>query len=131
MSDKWIPAPASLVIEAAKVLSLGLSEGEYDELVEVPPALLTALADFIGEGADCDHSVGICGCEWAGLAHELRLAADGKKLCRACGGDGVGWDQAKADEWRAENPGWDDWSAGFIDCVMCGGPGVLEVTSTS
>lgn len=129
MSERWIPVPRQIVAEAARVLSEAVDENY--ENVELPPALVAALSEFIGQDADCDHSVNICACDYAAIAYDLKLACDGLRVCPACGGDGIGWDQAKADEFIAENPGISDCFAGYIDCKLCGGPGALSITEDS
>lgn len=132
---QWIPVPPDLLMEALDVVKLGAGDdAEREALTHVPPALVAALAEYVGDGADCDHSVGICACEWAGIAHELRLALDGEQTCPACGGDGFLFDRERAVQsyrdaaarWgmsltEAESMLGD--SAGMAECSQCGSKG--------
>lgn len=96
---------------------------------DVPKELISVLIDYLGDDLGCDHSVGICCCGTAALVAELRLALDGKRSCIACGGDGIGWDEAKyeAEKTAASADGlYADDNAGMITCPGCDGTGVTE-----
>jgi hypothetical protein len=90
---------------------------------DVPKELISILVDYLGEDLGCDHSVGICCCGTAALVAELRLALDGKQSCRACGGDGTGWDQALYESRRG---GYSADFAGMVKCPDCDGTGITE-----
>lgn len=107
------------------------SDPTTESFTEVPVSLVESLRQYFIDGDSDDHSVGLCTCDTNYLATELGMTLEGYMTCPACGGDGSQWDQAKADEWRAANPGWDDWCAGMVDCEKCRGKGKVDISVIS
>lgn len=135
MTD-WITVPDSLINEALGLIRqnylamlemarLGLIRQNYltdrtpDDTSDYPVELLDGLIAYLSEAGDCDHSVNICACAEQDAVRELRLAKEGKLLCRNCGGDGIIWSEEAAEKFRREHPDYDDAFAGNVDCPDC------------
>lgn len=122
ISNRVLHALGQELIDAAR---------HHDGFSDVPVDLVKTMRQYFIDGDSDDHSVGLCTCSTNDLAKELGLTLEGYMTCPPCGGDGIQWDEAKADEWRAENPGCDDWDAGYVDCAECGGKGKLDISLIS
>ncbi len=119
MTD-WITAPDSLINEALGLIRQNyLTDRTPDDTSDYPVELLDGLIAYLSEAGDCDHSVNICACAEQDAVRELRLAKEGKLLCRNCGGDGFIWSEEAAEKFRREHPDYDDAFAGNVDCPDC------------
>lgn len=99
---------------------------------EYPRALVQAVVDYLGEDLTCDHSVNICMCGPAAVVEELLLNLQGRETCRACGGEGFTWNQARYEaskrEWESKEP--NNWynfpdDEGYEACERCNRKGVV------
>ncbi len=117
MSD-WLEVPDYVIEEVGKVFSSFATTGTSSTLMsDLPPDLVQALIDYLGEDLGCDHAVNICTCVQAGVVAALKLAQIGKRYCPGCLGDGVLWEADESDE-EPRPP----------TCDQCGGSGVVETT---
>ena len=131
----WITVPAMLIQEAAALLTP--PNPTRTETIDVPPNLLRAMIETLGEDTFCDHEVNICMCPETDAVYELGLALDGKLVCQQCGGEGHTWDhQQAAITWaqdaekygipfqdaRHEAP-----FAGNVNCPGCNGHGITRI----
>ena len=128
------PVPQVITAERRKQL-----ERQKDAVTDVNRSLLVAMVEYF-DGADlfCDHAVGICSCAAIAVHQELKLFLEGMLTCRACGGEGITWDEdrfkveiakiaaadgiteAQARDMCGEGPG-------FVQCETCGGNGIVRV----
>lgn len=132
------PVPQVITAERRKQL-----ERQKDAVSDVNRSLLVAMVEYF-DGADlfCDHAVGICSCVAIAVHEELKMFLQGMLTCRACGGEGMTWDEAKfkteiakiaerdevteaqTREIHGEGPG-------FVQCETCGGNGIVRVKKNS
>jgi len=129
---EWLTVPETLLSAVAKAIDPNPSPAVgLPQYTDVPRKLIEALIEYMGEDLECDHSVNICMCEWAALVYELKLALGGECLCRSCGGEGTGWDQAKYEAAKkaasAKGLYVNDFD-GMIACPDCGGSGTIPMT---
>lgn len=123
MTTPWLKVDAALLKAALADLD-NFTDGFT---IDVPPTLLQGIVELLSEDLGCDHSVGICMCDTVGIVQELNLALEGKRTCPTCAGDGMVWDQAKADAFIEQNPGISDCFAGYTDCPNCGRSGSVTI----
>lgn len=128
---EWLTVPEMLLSAVAKSIDPNPTDRAPAAFTDVPRALVEALIAYMGEDLECDHSVNICMCEWADIVYELKLTLDGKTVCRSCGGEGTGWDQAKYEAAKkaasAKGLYVNDFD-GMISCPDCGGSGTVPMT---
>lgn len=48
--------------------------------------------------------------------------------CPDCGGEGMVWDEAKAQEQINLNPEWYDCFAGYVNCPKCNSKGTIQIS---
>jgi hypothetical protein len=131
MATDWITVPRGLVDEAAReVLEATVMLNSDNDTVDVPRGLFNHVADFLSEGID--SGPGIDCSVLVALVTALRLAEEGKQVCRECGGDGFVYDQEQYDRKYAalsdadRNWDWGD-SLGMQDCPSCSREGTVAL----
>jgi peptide subunit release factor 1 (eRF1) len=65
------------------------------DTIDVPPAMIEGVIEYLSEDLGCDHAVNICTCGTQGLVYELKLALEGKMTCKLCSGDGQTWSKTR------------------------------------
>jgi len=87
---------------------------------EVAQTIFDSLQIQLEEVGGCDHSVGICACEWLDEMEELARALRGMRFCPECGGEGftVG-ESDDGYDYRMDN------------CNMCKGKGEVPAKNSS
>lgn len=126
MSD-YITIPTGLLRAIAHELEFAAGP-DPDDFADVPVAMVESVAQYMRDSDSDDHSVGLCTCDTNALAYSLELALDHLMVCPGCGGDGMAWDETKAQEQAERNPDWSDCFAGCTTCPKCNGKGTVPIS---
>lgn len=139
MSD-WIEVPEALFGSICKAVAD--ADASRVATVDVPPSLIDALIEYMGEDTVCDHSVNICFCEYRGMVEALEMLKEGYILCPSCKGDQKVWDaeafeteleaimkernlrRSEAKMWLRNIGAAED--VGLISCPKCDGKGKVK-----